>query len=125
MRTWLFGQLDGSAALDAYVEDRIWQNTALEHVPEIKPFLVYRFGARTSPLRGDDTVAIWSQAIQVFAHDVPGDYVQIEEILRVVHTLLIPSTNPTVTWLEDSEDLRDDDFGTILKWSRYQLSYTL
>lgn len=124
MRTWLYGLLESSNALDAYVEDRIWQNTALEHVPEIKPFVVYRFGARTSPMRGDDSVAIYTQSIQVFAHDTPGDYVRIEEILAVIHTILIPSTHPSVTWLEDSEDLRDDDFGTILKWSRYQINYT-
>ena len=124
MRTWLFGLLESSTALDQYVEGRIWQNTAIEHVPEFKPFVLYRYGARTSPLRGDDDVAIFSQIVQITAHDYPGDYSQIEEILEVVRGLITPSTQPTVTWLDDSEDLRDDDFGTILKWSRYQLTYT-
>src|SRR5688572_886235 len=123
MRTWLFGRLESSSALDAYVEDRIWQATALEHVPELRPFIIYRFGMRTSSLRGDDDVTIYSQPIQIFAHDNPGDYVQIEEILAVVKTLLVPSQSPTVTWLNDSEDFRDDDFGTIVKWSSYQLTY--
>jgi len=78
-------------------------------------------------LSGDDRNQAYTDSYQIFAHDTPGDYMKIDTILDLVRGQfdgVVDQANGIVraTWVEDSEDFRDDDMGTILKYCRIQLT---
>jgi len=120
--------MTGSATLAAQVGTRIYQSTALKEVPEIKPYVMYRYLADVPELRGDDSSPVNRQAFMVMVHDYPGSYVKIDTILQILKGLFRDVSDPDndiihCNWVDDSEDLRDDIMGTIVRWSRYRFLY--
>jgi len=118
----------GHAPLVALVPGGVHQTTSVEHTPHLKPYLIYRQTSDTSTMRGDDVEQFRTLGYMIFAHDVPGDYLKIDAILEVLRTLfqdIVDQANGVVKslWLETSDDDRDDDMGTILKFARIQVTY--
>lgn len=127
-REWVHSTMAGSAPLAAQVGTRIYQSTALQEVPATKPYIMYRYLADVPELRGDDSTPVNRQAFMVMVHDLPGSYVRIDEILQILRGLFRDTSDPSAdiircNWVDDSEDLRDDVMGTILRWSRYRYLY--
>lgn len=118
-REWLYATLDGLLTMPVYPSGR------LKNTPS-KPFCLYRITSSTKNMAGDDAITVRSVGAMVFIHDDFGDYLQIESTLNTIRDTLNNATNTAnglvrCTWVEDSEDLRDDELGTILRYSRYQL----
>lgn len=128
-RTWLFSQLTtGLPALQTIIGTRVYEPTSLDVAPETKPFLLFRGIAHLSDFRGDDSSITKSETYLIFVHDKPGDYMQIDTVLGLLRQLLDGAVDQAnniirVTWLEDSEDFRDEDMGTIMKYSRFMIKY--
>lgn len=128
LREWVYSRLTGYSPLVALNGDRVWLATALESIPSTKPFIIYRVGLSTSSLRGDGLTRVLSSPIQVFIHDDPGDYARIDQMLRMARVMLEGGSSSehgiiSCDWIEDSEDLRDDEFHTNLRWGRFQVTH--
>lgn len=86
------------------------------------PFVTYRMH-QAAQLQGtlgrQDFVSVW-------AHDVPGDYMRIDDMISAINTALqgVPAQGHLleVRWFEESPDLQDDDMGTITKNTRFLLT---
>lgn len=127
LRKWIYDSLSDSPELTSIVSDRIYQATSLLEVPSVKPFIEYRLGTNFNVLSGDDNPTAISQPLQIFVHDNPGDFARIDSIHKLLKTILINSSQGDLircTWLEDGEDLRDDEMFTIFRYSRYQLIHS-
>jgi len=116
------------ATLVALVPGGIWQTSALEHTPSLKPYLMYRQTSDVQRMRGDDSEQHRTRGYMIFAHDVPGDYLLIDAIIERLKDLfmdVVDQANQVVKslWIETSEDVRDDDMGTIMKFARIQVTY--
>lgn len=123
-REWLFSTLLDNPDLGVEVGDRIYQSSSISEIPAVKPYILYRFGTSAPALVGDDGVTKRVQPIQLFVHDNPGDYARIDRILVLIRATLEGQQSAEVTrcqWLEESEDLRDDEMFTITRFARYQL----
>jgi hypothetical protein len=114
--------------LSALLPGGVHQTTSIDRTPTQKPFIIYRVIAHRPDHRGDDQDILRSENFLVFVHDVPGDYLKIDNILRQLKLLYINAKDVNagvgcVSWLEDSEDFRDEDMGTIMKYGRYSIRY--
>ena len=106
----------------------VHQSTSLQKAPEQKPFIMYRSIAHRPRNRGDDGDITRDESFLVFVHDVPGDYLKIDSVLDQLRGLFVNAKDESegvarCTWLEDSEDFRDEDMGTILKYARINIRY--
>lgn len=125
-REWLYSTLSTHVPLTAYVGDNIIQTGSELEAPAHKPFLIYRLGVQSPSLRGDDATTKRIQPVQLFVHDTPGDYKRIDTILDILKSLLDTRGDSSIiccTWLEASEDMRDDVFQTITRYARLELRY--
>jgi len=125
-RSWLYQRMVASAPLVSLLPGGIHQTTSLNTAPHQKPFTMYRQTSDVSTLRGDGQERIRSNGYMIFVHDVPGDYLKIDEILEQMKLLFqdtVDQANGVAKslWLETSEDVRDDDMGTIMKFARIQV----
>ena len=120
------------SSLTTLAGGRVHQNTSIREDASTrtmtKPFIVHRFAVDRGDLRGDDITKTYVEEVQLFVHDVPGDYTVIDGILIAMRGLLdgrVDQPNGIIrcTWLEDSEDFRDDKMGTILRYGRYQIKH--
>ena len=123
LRTLIHTRLTSDAPLVAMVGDRIAQGSSVND-PPTRPFLIHRLlnSAAEGGKLGE------SRYLQFWAHDEPGDYQKIDDILARVKLVMIGTTSfqelLEITWIEDSQDFRDNDFGTICRYSRYQAVFT-
>lgn len=129
LRQWIFSTLTGHTDLTDIVGDRIWLATSLTDIPQTKPFLIYRLGIALGPLRGDGRTKALDRPLQLFAHDDVGDYQRLDDMLKMCRELLDGGSSKqhgvtACEWFEDSEDLRDDEFHTNVRYSRYQIKIT-
>jgi hypothetical protein len=127
-RTWLYQTVTNDVGLMAQLPGGVHASTALQKTPELKPFLMYRSLAHVPGYRGDGVNLTQQETFYLFVHDEPGDYLQIEGILNALRALFTNRKDTLAgvaccTWLEDSEDWRDEDMGTIMKASRIQVRY--
>jgi hypothetical protein len=118
--------MTGHAPLVAAVPGGIHQTTSLNTAPHLKPYIMYRMTSDVSYMRGDDGEQVRSNGYMLFVHDVPGDYLKIEDIIEQLKGLfqdIVDQANGVVKsfWLETSDDIRDDDMGTITKFGRIQV----
>lgn len=107
---------------------RVYQSTSLNAAPHEKPFIMYRQTSDVQNFRGDDGDVIRQKGYMIFAHDVPGDYMRIDTVIDRLRVLFGDVTDQAEgvvrsTWLETSDDLRDEDMGTILKYGRILVTY--
>lgn len=127
-RSWVYSTLSGDGTLTALIPGGVHASTSIDVTPASKPFLMYRSIAELPDLRGDDTHRTGTETFLIFVHDVPGDYLQIDAIvarLKVLLNNVVDQPNDIIrsTWIETSEDFRDEDMGTILKYCRIQVKY--
>lgn len=131
MRKVLFKALSSSASLAEIVGPRIIQASALgselpgyEGVPE-RPFVTYRMHTDFPLQRGLGR----REYAQVWANDEPGDYLRIDEILRLCRIAVeaAPSEDDFLEarWIETGVDLADQAMGTINRYIRFQFTGTL
>lgn len=126
LREWVVGRLTNYAPMTNLIGDRLTLGSSLTEIPGIKPFAIYRVGTSTADLRGDGTTRVMTTPIQLYFHDEPGDYGKIDNMLRFTRAVLEGGSSRehgiiACEWIEDSEDLRDDEFHTNLRWARYQV----
>lgn len=112
----------------------IWQADAVDTLPS-KPALVIRWGA-AAPGVGERTTAGWvgagTQTMVVWVHDEIGDFDRIDKIITRIRTVLsglvaqqgvvAGHTLICADWAGDSEDLRDDGYGTITRHSDWTIA---
>lgn len=126
-RIWVYDQMS-DVTLQGMVPGGVHESTSLEVAPHQKPFITYRQTSDVSRFRGDDGEQVRAVGFMIMAHDMPGDYLAIDDIMTQLQTLfrdIVDQARGVVKsfWLETSEDQRDDDMGTILKWGRIQVLY--
>lgn len=105
-------------------------STFLSHdkdTPQVRPLMVLRW-QDTAP--GLSTVN--QRNLQVWVHDVPGDYTRVDRILRRVKTLLttmfgvnagdVDSWITQIDWKGDSDDLSDDEAVTFCRYSNFTVT---
>lgn len=125
-RSWAVQRMMNDATLTSLVTGGIHESTSLNGAPASKPFIMYRVIAHRPDLRGDDSNKANKETFLFHVHDVPGDYMRIDNVLLRIKALFSAVSEGDVIcgeWLEDSEDFRDEDMGTILRYSRVQLTY--
>lgn len=149
-RTWVYDQMVNDATLLTYVgtsivtdpmntpgdplddvttvTPRVHQSTSINVAPTLKPFIMYRQTSDVEFFRGDDGDTVRSCGFMIFCHDAPGDYMQIDEMIDALQTLFKDTNDPTngivrSRWSNTSEDLRDDDMGTITRFASIQVLY--
>lgn len=127
-RSWLYQTMVNDSTLMALLPGGVHQTTAIKASPEEKPFVIYRTIAHRPGNRGDDLDVNRIENFLVFVHDVDGDYLKIDAILLRLKALFVNAKDVEakvgcVSWLEDSEDFRDEDMGTILRYSRLSIRY--
>jgi hypothetical protein len=93
---------------------------AMEAPPSARPFAVIRLIDNLIILRDGFTPVAGNTPVQVWVHDEPGSYVQIEEILDTIRDQL-PSQVAEAgahccEWNGRSGDLADDNYKTITKY---------
>lgn len=119
MRARVFDTLSGWQPLVDMVGTRIYQANTRDTTPET-PYIVFRVGVETPRIAVARTTSL-----QVWAHDSPGSYVRIDQMLKEMKAALEAMTNTdglfAAEWLDDSEDLVDDASVTFTRYSRYQL----
>jgi len=126
MRKRIFEALVAWAPLDALVENRILEASSVT-VHTTKPFIVIRMhtGFPVERSIGGRHYA------QIWAHDEPGSYLRIDDILIETRKALesLPNTGDDgfleARWIESGVDLKDDLLETITRYSRYQLTQSL
>lgn len=121
-RTWAYQKLIGDAAFTALVPAAsVYGAGSLTQTPEKKPFVVLRFGPAIAAPVPDTHYT----ELQVWAHDRPGDYLRIQEILAQAKTTLVGQIVSigaiACRWQGDSNDLADDGLGTITRNSSFRL----
>lgn len=137
MRVKLYQALWGYAPLRAIVGERILEASAigadikfadefpdLQGIPE-RPFVTYRMHTGFPLNRGLGQ----REYAQIWANDDPGDYMRIDEILRLCRLAVeaIPPADDFLEarWIETGVDLNDLAMGTINRYIRFQFTGTL
>ena len=105
---------------------RIFQSTSLDSAPKTFPYILYRATSDVDRLRGDDGDMVRSTGYMIFCHDTPGDYLQIDQMLAELYRLFADTNDPSEGvvrshWVDLSDDLRDDDLGSITKYARIEV----
>lgn len=96
--------------------------------PQVRPLMILRW---QNVVVGVGPVN--QRLLQVWVHDRPGDFgAIIDPALRRLRTLLSSleavrldggaAGLHTVIWEGDSDDLRDDEVGTIARWTQFRLT---
>ena len=106
--------------------DRVFTDHSVD-TPQVRPFIVLRWQNVALGL-----AQVNQRILQVWVHDEPADYERIDETLKRLRTLLgsIEAVRidggdaglHTVLWEGDSDDLRDDEAGTITRWAQFRLT---
>lgn len=129
-RVWAYQRMNSDAPLAALTPGGIHASTKLEKTPHQKPFIMYRQTSDVSFMRGDDRDQCRRLGYMVFCHDVPGSYMQIDTLidrLRFLFADVVDQPNSIIKsiYVETSDDLRDEDMGTIMKYARLEITYRL
>ena len=115
-----------NAALMAIVSGRIREASSVDKQSK-RPLIVIR--AHTGfPVGGFDGTSFGRREyLQVWAHDDPGDYQQIDEILRLCRVALegVEAFDDffEAKWIETGVDLRDDRMESITRYTRFQFTF--
>lgn len=119
-RTWIKERLDGGATAEIVPPDSIYGSGGIEDSPAGKPFIMIRLGDASPTV----VPGISRQLVQVWAHDHPGDYLRIDDILRRVRGDLEGPMAGGVRceWRGMSFDLVDDGFATATKYATFNIS---
>lgn len=127
---WLRGRLADDLSLAALMPEgvQVFPGGSLEEAPRRKPFLIFHLDQEVrAPFPGHSL-----QNASVWAHDEPGSYYRIGQVLKAVRNALCgagyttgqagaPNGGGIARWVSTSGDLSDDAFKTIVRYSQYQL----
>lgn len=121
-RQWIYTTLSAAGPVTAIVPSvRIISSGALTGRPNATPFLVVRVMPLTRELA--EGVA-HSQNAEIWAHDQPGSYARIDNVLAAVRAALVGQVAlpgaVACRWQGDSGDLADDGLGTISRNSAFR-----
>jgi len=127
-RAWFYQEMANDVAFMADVPGGVHGSTSLQKAPEQKPFIMYRAIAHRPRNRGDDEDVTREETFLLFVHDVPGSYMKIDDLLAQLRTKYVNRKDTAngvarCFWVEDSEDFRDEDMGTILRYARITVRY--
>ncbi len=123
-RSWVYRELTSDPALLPPLLAGIYGAGSLNAPPKVKPFLVIKFDGDThGAIR-----AVEVTRLTLWAHDDPGDYLRIGDVLSAAKLALcgdgervaVPGAIACV-WRGNSGDLSDPDYGTIVRNSSYDL----
>lgn len=134
MRTWLHQRLVNDDELTLLLgrqlgetaEDSVFASHSLEGVPRNKPFIVHSMGNDTNEGLSDDSSA-HRQFSTIYVHDEGQDYDVIDLVIARLKELLNDAPGSaefgviTCHYLETSQDLEDDQMGTIVRYARFQI----
>lgn len=125
MRQFVYDTLSGDAAITALVGTRVHQGESLVKAQLDAPFLVYRIGNETNELFSEDDQQPHRVFFQVYIHDKGGDYMRIDDLVKLVINALRGGPYPEykilrVNYLETSRDLDDAEMGTLVRYVRFQ-----
>lgn len=127
MRTWIFDALGAIPDIETDAPGGIHQASSLDgSVPEQKPFILFRVGAKTSELEDDEVALALNSLVTIWVHGIPGDYDPIDKLLEKIRLQLSGSGNSIIScrFITESDDLRDPEMGTIMRYTRFQLIHT-
>lgn len=133
VRQWLYETIKDYPALFAFHNGRVLQGESLTTAQVQKPYLVYRLGNDTDENLGGEGATDpqpHRTFFQVYVHDTPGDYDQIDAIItELKNAFRAAGGSPAngilaVRYLEVSRDLDDQTLGTILRYVRFQFVLT-
>jgi len=127
IRSWVYGKMTGHSPLTTLVGSRIYESSMLQETPT-KPYIMYKMFVTQAEMMGDDRPKVFNQSMQVFVHDVPGDFLRIDDIIRILKDLFHNASDKLagveiVRWLDSSEDFKDSDMGTIIRFIRFRILY--
>lgn len=105
----------------------VHQGSSLENVPTLKPFLVHRFANEVPEIKDAGQTLAMRQQCTLWVHDDPGNYENIDEVLAALTTLLEAASSDLsgfmqAEWLFTSDDLRDEEMGTIQRFIQWQIT---
>ncbi len=124
MREWVYDQLTGSTPIEAIVDDRVFGSNSLLTAAVPKPFLFYQMGHWDNEDIAE-TLPAGRQFLQVFIHDEPASYLQIDALANLVRVALENQNNSSdvmmCRWLETSRDFDDERLQTVFRYVRFQL----
>jgi len=104
-----------------FCDDRVFQVNSVFTPPAKRPFVVIRMAIALSDKRPIGSVFT---NFQLWAHDEPGDYAQIDQIHAAAKTALLSTSREQgfyeFRWIETGQDMEDDNLATIMRLARYQ-----
>lgn len=132
LRTKVASLLTADAPLAQLIPaEAMFQRTGMlmESPPNDRPFLVYHFGQEIPELGVESQDQHPTRRhVQVWVHDVIGDYFRIDQALdRVRHAFEVANVEGTfleLRFVERSQDLLDPELHTITRWSRFTATLT-
>jgi len=124
LRALVYGSLKNDSVLTGFWADRIYQRSSMEYEvpPAQKPFGIYYLDRENLVLQ-PSALKARALTVQVWVHDEPGDYYQVDQILDRAREVLeaIPQQDTFLEFrlLFKSPDLYDDLLKTIVRYSRF------
>lgn len=122
-RSWAYARLteEDNPLLALVPAASIYGAGGLTGSPANKPFIIPKFGTRVRR----NPEGPYTETLEVWIHDEPGDYLRIDAILGVVKDRLhgqvaLPGA-VQCRWEGNSGDLADDGYGTIVKTTSFTL----
>lgn len=123
MRSWIFDKLSTPVISDD-VPGGIHQVSSLEATPDEKPFIIYTVGTKTPSLDDGNITVAQEASVTIYVHGIPGDYDPIDELMKSIRGVFESAHDDSVIlarFLTESDDLRDPEMGTIMRFIRFQL----
>lgn len=103
--------------------DTVYASGAVDN-PQAKPFVIIRFGVKSVEFG-----KVGSQNVDIWVHDIAGDYSRIDKILNRIQELMIDAvhvvgldgvTLTSARYISTSDDLWDDGYRTITRFSTFE-----
>ena len=126
-RQFIHETLKNDPTLQTLVTERVYQGESLTSSQQVKPFLVWRLGNDTAEGLAEVDAHPHRQFFQVYAHDEPADYSQVDTMCEAVIGAFRAVSGSgvehiyTTVYLETSRDLDDAVLETIFRYVRFQL----
>lgn len=103
------------------LKDQVSQGETMTSRIRSTPYLFYTLGFQTD-LNLSETVRPSRHYFQIYVHDRPAYYGNINGILSAISNLSLWTPHKEVfgfEWMENSRDLDDDTLGTIMRYARF------
>lgn len=128
LQSYVFDLISGDTVMRnlAFNENKIHLNHTVD-TPQDRPMIVLRWQAVSAGIG-----PVNQRVLQVWVHDVPGNYQRINEALKRLRTILtrVQGVNvgdatdwiTSIRWEGDSDDLRDDEAGTFTRNAQFRIT---